>query len=173
MEFIVSQVLHVIKVILQTVAVQFKKKKHILIAFILVNLFAAIGYMLLKAYSGLIIGLIAVIQTAIQYIFDKKNKNVPKVIIALYFISSIIGGIYTYKTLIDILPVLSFIMYIMSIIQKKESKVRLFTFIKLILWIPYDLYNLAIASCIGRIITLVSTIVGIMRLDRKKVLKSK
>ena len=43
-----------------------------------------------------------------------------------------------------------------------------FTLLKLLLWIPYDAFNFAFASMIGRIITVISTIVGMIRLDRKK-----
>ena len=168
MEILLPQLFHIIKVVLQMIAVQFKQKRNILISFIFVNLFSAIGYILLGAYSGVLICSIAIIQTIVQYIYDKKGKKVPKYVITLYFISSILGGIYTYKTFIDILPILSFLMYIMSIIQSKESNVRKFTLIKLILWVPYDLYNLAIASGIGRIVTIISTVIGMHRLDNKE-----
>ena len=125
-----------------------------------------IGYILLKAYSGLVVCSIAIIQTIAQYYFDKKQKETPKYFILLYFILAILGGVITYKTLIDILPIFSFIAYVLSIIQKETSKIRFFTLIKLILWIPYDLYSLAVVSCIGRIITVISTIIGIIRLDK-------
>ena len=172
MEIVLPQIFHVIKVVLQMVAVQFKQKKHILIAFIFVNLFAAMGYILLKAYTGLVTTSIAVVQTTIQYIYDKKQKEVPKYFVIIYLISSIIGGFFTFKTFIDILPILSFVMYTLSILPKKESTVRKFTLLKLLLWIPYDAYKLAIASMIGRIITVVSTIIGMVRLDRNKKVES-
>lgn len=168
MEIILPQLFHVIKVVLQMVAVQFKQKKHILIAFIFVNIFAGLGYILLGAYTGLLTCGIAVIQTIIQYIFDKKQKEVPKYFSIIYLVSSIIGGFFTYKTFIDILPLLSFVMYTLSILPKKESTVRKFTLLKLLLWIPYDAFNFAFASMIGRIITVISTIVGMIRLDIKK-----
>lgn len=167
MEIIISQIFQIIKIIIQMVAVQFKDKKHILISFLLVNTFAAAGYLLLKAYTGLITCSIAIIQTLIQFIYDKRNKEVPKYFIFLYLFSSIIGGIFTYKTIIDILPILSFVMYTFSILQKDSKHVRIFTLLKLLLWIPYDGFKLAIASMIGRTITIVSTIVGMIRLDRK------
>lgn len=168
MEIIIPQIFHVIKIVLQSVAVQFKQKKHILICFIFVNIFAAIGYILLKAYSGLIVCVIAILQTIIQYLYDKKKKETPKIIIVFYFVFAILGGIFTYKTIIDILPILSFIAYVLSIIQKNESNVRKYTLVKLILWIPYDLYNLAVVSCVGRIVTIISTIISMLRLDHKK-----
>ena len=166
MEILISQVFQIIKIVIQMVAVQFKEKKHILISFLLVNLFAATGYLLLKAYTGLITCSIAIIQTLIQYIYDKKNKTVPRYFVGIYLIASVVGGLVTYKSFIDILPILSFVMYTLSIIQKDSKHVRIFTLLKLILWIPYDGFKLAIASMIGRIITVISTIIGMIRLDK-------
>ena len=171
MEIIISQIFQIIKIIIQMIAVQFKEKKHILVSFLLVNAFAAIGYLLLGAYTGLITCSIAIVQTLIQFYFDKLKKDVPKYFILIYLASSIVGGLFTYKSFIDILPVLSFLMYTLSILQKDSKHVRIFTLLKLLLWIPYDGFKLAIASMIGRIITIISTIVGMIRLDRKNKLK--
>ncbi len=172
MTIAISQVLHIIKIVLQMIAVQCKEKKNILIYLILVNLFASFGYLLLTAYTGLLTCGIAVVQTVIQYFYDKKKKKVPKSFAYIYILTSIIGGIFMYKSIIDILPILSFVMYTLSIMQKDTKHVRIYTLLKLLLWIPYDGLKLAIASMIGRIITIISTIIGMIRLDRKKVNRS-
>ena len=163
-----SQVLHIIKIIIQMVAVQFKDKKHILICFIIANVLSAAGYLLLGAYTGLIACSIAMIQTIIQYIYDNKNKEVPKSIILIYIISSCIGGMYTYKTLIDILPIISLVMNSLSLLQKDSKHVRVYTLLKYLAWIPYDAYKLAIVSLIGRLMTISSAIIGMIRFHEKE-----
>lgn len=158
-----SQVLHIIKIIIQMVAVQFKDKKNILICFIIANVLSAAGYLLLGAYTGLVACSIALIQTIIQYIYDNKNKEVPKTIIFLYIVTSCIGGMYTYKTLIDILPIISLVMNSLSLLQKDSKHVRVYTLLKYLAWIPYDAYKLAIVSLIGRLMTISSAIIGMIR----------
>ena len=79
--FIIAQFFGVLVIIANVVSMQMKKKKQIIFMFILANLFSAINFILLQGYSGAIICTFAIIQTFINKFFEKKDKQVPKIII--------------------------------------------------------------------------------------------
>lgn len=166
--FIVAQVMGFLGIITNIVSMQLEKKKQILYCFILANAFFSISYILLGGYVGGIICIIANVQTIINYFFEKKEKEIPKWLILIYFVSSFIGGMITYKTAFDILPVLGGLTYTWSIIQKEEKNIRRITLLNILLWLTYDIYILAYSTVVSDLFFITSTIIGMLRFDLKK-----
>lgn len=166
--FIVAQVMGVLGAITNIVSMQFKKTKQILCCFILANVFFSISYLLLGGYVAAIIGTIAAIQTVINYFFQKKDKEIPKWLITIYFIVSFACGLITYKTVIDILPILGGLTYIWAIIQKEEKYIRRITLLNSSLWLVYNVFILAYSTVVSDIVTIASTIIGMLRFDMKR-----
>lgn len=162
---IFAQVLGTLGIGTNVIGIQLKQKQHILIAFMAANLLFGSSFILLKGYSGAVICLVAAVQTLINYQYERKNKEFPKYLIVSYIIIAFICGIFTYKTLIDILPVICSVLYTLSIIQKRESNLRKVTFINIILWVIYDYSVGAYAAFTSDLFLTVSTIVAIIRYD--------
>ena len=135
--------------------------------FILANLFSAINFILLQSYSGAVICFFAILQTFINKIFEKKQQQVPKIIIVIYIMISIILGIITFNNMIDILPIICSILYTITIIQNKEKNIRRISLVNIILWIIYDIVYQAYTAAISDSLMTISTIVGIYRFDYK------
>lgn len=154
-------------IISNVMAMQMKNKKQIIFCYILANLFSSINFYLLKSYSGAIICLFAIVQTFINNYFEKMKKDVPKVLITLYIIISIILGAITFNKYIDIMPIVCSILYTIIILQKKETNIRKIALINIIIWVLYDILCKAYALVISDLITTVSTIIGIYRFDIK------
>lgn len=154
-------------IISNIIAMQMKNKKQIIFCYILANLFSSINFYLLKSYSGAIICLFAIVQTFINNYFEKMKKDVPKVLITLYIIISIILGAITFNKYIDIMPIVCSILYTIIILQKKETNIRKIALINIIIWVLYDILCKAYALVISDLITTVSTIIGIYRFDIK------
>ena len=163
--FIVAQIFGVFVIISNVIAMQMKNKKHIIFMFILANLFSAINFILLQSYSGALICIFAIAQTFINKLF--KDKNIPKTIIGIYIIVSILLGTLTFKTFIDVLPIICSILYSFTIIQDKERNIRKITFVNIVLWIIYDIVCQAYTAAISDTIMAVSTTIGIYRFDYK------
>lgn len=119
--FIIAQVLGVLGTISNVISMQLKKKQQILMCFVLAGIFFTSNYFLLGGYTGGVICFVATMQTFINYFFDKKRKEIPRWLIITYFILSLVGGIVTYKSPIDILPILGGLTYTWSIIQKRKN----------------------------------------------------
>ncbi len=166
--FIVAQFFGILVIIANVLSMQMKNKKQIIFMFILANLFSAINFILLQSYSGAIICSFAIIQTLINKIFENKEQKVPKMVILIYIVISIILGAITFNGFIDIIPIICSILYTMSIIQDKERNIRKISLLNIILWIIYDVVCQAYTAAISDLFMTISTLVGMYRLDYRK-----
>ncbi len=166
--FITAQIFGILVIIANVLSMQMKKKKQIILMFILANLFSAINFVLLQSYSGAIICTFAIVQTFINKVFENKDKQVPKIVVGIYIIISIILGVITFKGYIDIVPIICSILYTLTIIQDKEKNIRRISLINIILWILYDIVCQAYTAAISDSLMTISTIIGMYRFDYKK-----
>lgn len=165
--FWVAQFFGILVIISNVIAMQINNRKRILFCCVLANIFASINFYLLKSYSGAIICLFAVFQTIINNFFEKKEKDVPKLLIVIYIMISIILGSVTFNTYLDIMPIMCLILFTIMILQKKESNIRKIALINIILWIVYDFSCKAYTEGISDLITMIPIIIGIYRFDIK------
>lgn len=166
--FIVAQFFGILVIVSNVLSMQMKNKKHIIFMFILANLFSAINFLLLQSYSGAIICFFAIIQTFINGFIENKNQQVPKILILVYIILSIILGVFAFHNFIDILPIICSVLYTITIIQSKEKNIRKISLINIILWIIYDIVCQAYTAAISDSIMTISTLIGMYRFDYKK-----
>ncbi len=150
------------------IGIQLKKKKSIMLSFMFSTLFFSINFLLIKAYAGSVISFISTIETFINYCYDKKEKEYPLPLIYSYIFISLISGAFTYRSIIDILPVLSSIVFIFTIIQKKEKNIRFLTLIYMLLFVAYDYIVCAYMPLLAATIYVVSIIISIIRYDIMK-----
>ena len=60
-----------------------------------------------------------------NYLFDSKNKKVPIYVIVFYVIVNLILGFYSYKGLLDLIPVACALIYCATVCTKKESNISI------------------------------------------------
>ena len=167
--FIVAQFFGILVIIANVLSMQMKNKKQIILMFVLGNLFSAINFILLQSYSGAVICFFAIIQTFINKIFENKQQQVPKIIIGIYIVISIILGVITFNNIIDILPMICSVLYTLTIIQEKEKNIRRISLVNIILWMIYDIVCQAYTATISDLLMTISTIIGMYRFDRKTI----
>lgn len=167
--FIVAQFFGILVIIANVLSMQMKNKKQIILMFVLGNLFSAINFILLQSYSGAVICFFAIIQTCINKIFENKQQQVPKIIIGIYIVISIILGVITFNNIIDILPIICSVLYTLTIIQEKEKNIRRISLVNIILWMIYDIVCQAYTATISDLLMTISTIIGMYRFDRKTI----
>lgn len=163
--FLAAQIICGIGTIFSILAMQLKDKKKILFFLLIVNVFFGINYLLLGSYTGAIICLISIVQTYINNRYVNKGEKLPRIFLILFIIVSVIMGAITYKRMIDILPIISSILYIFTITQEKEKNIRLLNFVNLGVWLVFETVISAYVAVISTAITELSTIVGIFRYD--------
>ncbi|MCL2869466.1 YgjV family protein [Candidatus Saccharibacteria bacterium] len=170
---IVAQIAGLIASAISIGGIQLKKKRHILIAFIAANAFYCIDFLLIGAWSGLLVSLISIIQTLVVYGYDKHKKPITKTLIVVFILISLATGVFSVRQFVDLLPLLAFALYSLSIVQKKGKNLRILTLILIICWMVYDSSVGAYSLLISDTFFTVSTLVAIIRYDILKIKKTK
>lgn len=166
--FVVAQIFGILGIIASVLSMQFKKRKHILIVLLLLNLFSALNFVFLGSLSSAYVCFFAIIEMIINYIFEKNNKDVSKSVICIYIIINIILGMISYKTLIDILPIACALLYCGTILTKKETNIRKLMLVNQSTWLVFDIVVKAYTFSISNILTIISTLIAMKRYDYKK-----
>ena len=165
---IIANIILGISLLVNVITMQQKEKKKILIGFIIVNVLTAITYFVLKTYSAMIVSIVSIIQTYIKYLFDIKEIRIPSYIKIIFIITSILTGVLTFTSIIDMLPIFCLLTYTLSILQQKEKNIRLLTILNSLGWMIYDIFVVAYVGVLFSICTITSTVISILRYDFNK-----
>lgn len=165
--FWVAQAIGPVTTLMSILSAQMKNLKVILIYELLINLLVALSYILLGGISGSYICIIASVQTAVSYVYARKNREVPHMLTALFVIVYSGISVYSYQSPLDILPGVSAVAFALAIVQNSSAGYRLFMGINSFLWIVYDMMIGAYTMLITHSLLLVSVIIAIVRYDVK------
>jgi hypothetical protein len=152
-EIIIAQVFAILAGIFYLLEDQSNDNKKILIYNGISNLFIAIEYFLLGAFTGGICNLVAILRNI--YIHNSKEK-VHIVVLISYFLFLIAVNFSSFNSWISVLPVLLVMMYTAAINTKKVKLIKYAVIVAYALEIIYDIYYMAYISvviCIAGIIT--------------------
>lgn len=166
--FLIAQLFGVMGIIFSVLSMQMKTKKNIMLMLLALNLASALNFLFLGSVSGSLISFFAVLETVINYLFDRKDKRVPIYIIGIYVIVNIALGLISYKVLIDVVPIICALLFCASICTRKESNIRKIMFLNQISWFVYDINSKAYMFAISNVLTMISIIISIVRYDLKK-----
>jgi len=152
-----------------------KNRKSILILSFLSLVTNAIAYILLEAYTGLAMCVVAFVRNIVFMIDEKKNGKSEEIgkkdviLLIVFFGLIIVATAFTYEGLLSLLSVFATMIYTYSVWQKK-TKVYKFCGIPVgILWIFYNLYVKSIFGVILETILLICSIVGyILEIKKQK-----
>lgn len=126
---------------------------------------------MLGAYVGALTCGIVAIEIIINTILEDKGKITLKPLIILYLIISMLLGITTFSSFIDLLPIIASILFVFTLIQYKEKYVRLLILGNLTSWIIYDFFVGAYLAGISDLFVISSTIMAVIRYDIRKMVK--
>lgn len=164
--FIASQVMGLFSLIIYIISFQIDNRNKLLNLQIFANIFAVFQYLLLQAYSGMSMFIIAILG---NYLF-KKSKSIYSLILVLILI--FISAIFTNNNLINLLPIIAYTVYCIALWQLKLKLLRIAEIIACILYIIYDLYVLAFVGVISSLIELIFGLIAIYRFDIRKDVKN-
>lgn len=173
MTYVISQVFTIAMYALLAITYYVKNRKTILVLNFLALIANAAAYILLNAYSGLAVCIIALIRNIIFLIDEKRNgkreENTKKdrIILVFIFVLLILSAIYTYEGPLSLLSVIATMLYTYSVWQKKTKVYKLLGIFIEILWGIYNLYVGSIFGVILEVVMLLFVING-YRLEVKK-----
>ena len=172
--YVGSQVFTIIMYTLLASTYYLKDRNKILIVSFLSTASIGIAYILLNAWTGFAMCVVAIIRNIIFIIDEKKNgkrENINKkdiVILIILYVISIISVFFTYDGLWSLLSVFATMLYTYSVWQKKVILYKLCGIPVGILWIAYNIYIMSLFGIILESILLIFSTSGyILELKRK------
>ncbi len=166
---IIAQICNGIGTLINAIGISVKDKQKLLLIFIIGNIFCALAVGLLGAVSGTLVLIIFVIETIINYFWEKKHDKYPIWMIALYIIIPCAVLIATATTPWDILPIAAGVLFPLAMVSK-GFVLRLLNMLSVVVWVPY---NFVFGQYVGAISCAIFTIVNLVAIIRFDLLKQK
>lgn len=168
MVFIIVQVIGFIAFVVSLIAYHMDKKEKILGSMILSNLLNLIHYLLLGAYSGCITKGLAICRDSFIIIKNKRKKLSSKMFLGLFIITYIITGIYTYKGVLSLFPIIAATIYIIPVWNGNEITIKRTAFGCYFLWLIYNIFVFSIAGIVSNVVSIISTLIAIINEKGRK-----
>ncbi|MBR5542842.1 MAG: YgjV family protein [Oscillospiraceae bacterium] len=141
-------------------------------------LFVFLGNMLISTsylvggtgINGAAAGYLGSFQTVVNYLFLRKDKPLPKRLIVLFFISSILLNVWIAKgfDIFVALIMLAGVAFLMGIISKNGAKYRFWAILNITIFCIYDIVSGSWNVLLTHGFQLLVTLVGAIIHDRKK-----
>lgn len=166
--YYIGQIVGILVTIGAVVNLQLKKKQHMYILSIIVNILSALNILLLDGFSsGVIICLVADIQIAMAIWHDKKQTQAKLPEQIIFFALYVAGGLLGFSTWIDILSIVAAALYMFAMFQKKEQNIRLFLLGNMATWTVYHAV-LGSTAIFAQLAGIVSSLIALFRYRTKK-----
>ena len=157
-QYIISQIFTIISYLFLASTYYVKKRKSVLILNCIVQVSFIAAFLFLRAWTGLVMTVIALIRNIIFVIDENKNgkreyinKTDIIVLIVLYTIS-IVSAVFTYEGFFSLLSVFATMLYTYTVCQKNIKTYKLLGIPTEVLWIGYNIY---IKSLFGIVLELI------------------
>ena len=126
--------------ILEIVIYQFKGMKSIVVGQCVSNFLILLTYALGDGLSGAAVCAVAMVHTfLIYFLYQKQDKKIPLRFASVFVVIYLACSIFTYKSIIDVVPIMAAVLFALSVVQTKAGKYRLIILVNSLLWIAYDI----------------------------------
>ena len=122
--FILSQIFGFAAIFLGIISFQFKSMKSILISQLVCNGLSVLMYIFNGGTSGAWICVIAIVQSIVIYIFNRKEKKTPMAVSLLFILLYIVNSCITFKSARDLLSGGAALAFAVSLLQKSSAGYR-------------------------------------------------
>lgn len=148
-----------------------EKMKKILFLVLCGNLLVATSYLIGgSGINGAASCYLGAVMTFTNYLFDSKNKPVPKWLIAIYAVAIIALNIAVAGDIspLGMLVIIASLTFILCIGQENGAKYRFWTMINMILWCVYDILTGSYNVLVTHVPQLAFAVIGMFVHDRTK-----
>lgn len=166
--FIIAQIISILSGVFLLKSMRSKSKDKFLVLNSISNLLGFLSLIVLQAYAATVGPIVLTIQGIITHNYEKKGKKQPKALLVLYLLLNILGGAFTVKSLLGVLPVLSSSLASIMLMSKDMKTSRKINLVSSIIGLPYLIANKAYVSAIIFGSSFINTLDAIRKLDYKK-----
>lgn len=179
MNIFFSQIVGFVAFVIYVISIQQKNKPKILLWQIGSFFLYSLQYLLIKAYSGMMMFSINMIRCIVFYICEKNSNTKEqknKIAFIIFIFISLLCGAITYNNIYDILPILASLSGVIFTWQPSTKILRYGQIETCVCWIIYDAFVMAYIGIITESAIIISTIFALLQHDynfnlQKRILK--
>lgn len=164
MIILISQIVGFCAFIIFVISMQQKNKITILFLQIISFFLYTVQYLLISAYSGMIVYIINMTRNIVFYYTIKKG-NIGIIKLIIFILIYLICGIVTYKNIYDVLPMIASVLSVIFTWQPSTKILRSGQISICTLWIIYDVFVMAYIGILTESLIIISTIVSLLKND--------
>ena len=161
---IIIQLIGGLGIVASIIAFQCKKHNTILFFRTLNEAIFALQYFLLGAYTGMAMNIVGCVRNIIFTKLIIKNKKTTSITIFFGIIFTLFG-ICTWQGLKSVLIIIAKVLSTIAYGNKNTTIIRVIIFITSTSWLIYNYYAFSIAGVLCETFTIISLIIGIIKLD--------
>lgn len=171
---LLGQIFGFIGLLFVLISIQNNKKNLILFFQIFANIFYGLQYFTLGLLSAGCMSCVSLVRCLVFYYYEKKyNKKTPLYWLLILLFIPIIISIFTYTSLISLIPIICTILYTYAIWQPDLKKFRFIVTSSGIGWIFYNGIGGAYVGVLSALFEFINGLVAIIRFDICGNIKSK
>lgn len=114
---IVAQILGLLAIISYAISPHAKTKRRVLVFHLISSILYALQYFLLNAFSAVITNTVGAAKCYIFYLYEKKEKEIPKSLFWIFMLIILALGIFTYNNIYSLIPILASVLSLYSVWQ--------------------------------------------------------
>ena len=172
-----AQAIGIVAMAFNILSYQQKTQKTVILFQMIGGMLFALNFLMLGAIVGGIMNIIAAIRAIV--FMNKKIHNADKrIVIGVFALLYALSYVLTFTVfekeftiingIIELLPIIAMTATTISFCLRDARSIRRYGLVSSPLWLIYNSVNFAIGAIICEVLSLLSIIIGIIRLDRKR-----
>lgn len=162
---LIAQFIGVIAMTLGIIAYQWNNRKKILFMQLISSIFWSLQFLVLGAYTGMILNVIGVLR-CIVFAYKDKRWAANKIWVAVFVVASLVSGISTWENAWSLLPVMGMVMSTFSSWMTNPKILRRLSLPGSVCWFIYNIPSHAYVGALNEIFVTSSIIIAMIRYDR-------
>ena len=168
MEFIISQVLGFIALILVCIGYFVKSRQTFLLIQIVANIFYAGAFLVQSSLVGGIITLISTLRCVYLLICEKKNFQKTLYFLPVFIVLYVVTTVLLFENISDIIPIVTATMFTLAFYIKDLQTTRYICILPNLLLIFYNVLCLTFTSALLDFVEVVVLIIAIVKFSKQK-----
>ena len=166
--FILAQCISIGTGIMAIFLKQLKSMRMILLFETVVNLLASTNYLLLGGDAGAIVSVLAILQSLVLFLYNKKEKTPPIAMTVVFIVLYVACSVYSLiakADFMELIPAAGAVCFAMGLTQKLPFRYRLWGVGNSLLWVVYDVYTASYVMMLVHLGIFLSTAIALIRID--------
>lgn len=146
--FIIAQILGLTATVILCLSYMVKDKKKFLLVSFFGDIVYGLTFIFVNSWGAGLISLLSCVQSLCFYLFDKKNKKMPKTMAFVFILMFVVAGALDFGSYWDLIPIFTYACFTIALYFEDVESIRLMYILPNVLQIVYDFMVMAYANAI-------------------------